>query len=180
MKTSKYLIASVVGLVVVVIAAVFVGISVRPESVGGAPSPVGTTFNTAKIAATEWSIFSASATTTSLYNGDATDRYISSEFSFCTGLGTSQTAYTGTGLAALTFTAATTSTSAPAVLSAVNTNYIFNSTIATSTAVGFVASTTEGVLSGYSRVWPSASYLTFSTNATNTAQCLVGVHYLAS
>jgi hypothetical protein len=96
----------------------------------------------------------------------------------CTGLGTSQTAYTGAGLANLSFTAGTTTTSAPAALS--NSNYSFNSNISTTSSVTYVASSTEGVISGYSRIWPTGTYWTVSSNATNTATCTIGVSVLSS
>ncbi len=142
-------------------------------------SPTGSTFSTAKVAEIVWgSILSGSATSTSILNTDANDRIITDSFAFCSGTGTSQTAYTGTGLAALLFRAATTSTSAPAIVS--NTNYAANMTIGTSTPNSYNATSTEGVLAGTSRVWPAGSYLTFFSNATNTAACIVGSHYLAS
>lgn len=141
-------------------------------------SPVGTEFGTQKIAAVAWSLSSGSATSTSLYNGDQNDRVIESSFVACDTVGTSRTAYTGAGLASLILRAATTSADAPAIVS--NTNYAVNiSPLATSTPVVLAASSTEGVLNGYSRVWPSGSYLTFFSNATNTAQCTVGVKYFA-
>lgn len=141
-------------------------------------SPVGTEFGTQKIAAVAWSLSSGSATSTSLYNSDQNDRVIESSFVACDTVGTSRTAYTGTGLASLIVRAATTTTEAPAIVT--NTNYAVNiSPLATSTPVVLTSSSTEGVLGGYSRVWPAGSYLTFFSNATNTAQCTVGVEYVA-
>lgn len=139
-------------------------------------SSAGTTFNTQKIANIVWAL-SSSATTTSIVNSDASDRVIEQVQYYCSGIGTSKTAFTGTGLAALIFTAATTSASAPASIS--TTNAFLNTTIATSSTELFVASTTPGLTStAINRVWASGSYITFSTNATNTASCTIGVTYM--
>ncbi len=139
-------------------------------------SPVGTTFSTAKIAAMNIAPATASATSTSILNSDASDRYITSAFAECTGAGSSQTAYTGAGLANLLLRIATSSTAAPVVLS--NTNYAANLTIATTAPATYQSTTTP--TTSWMQVWASGSYLTFYPNATNTAQCVVGVSYLAS
>lgn len=146
--------------------------------VAGGPSPVGTLRSNAKDYTVTFIPATGTATTTSILNSDSTDRYVTNDYIFCTGVGTSKTAYTGTGLASLTFTAATTSTANPTSLT--NTNYILNSSVATSSTVTFVATSTEGVIAGWSRIWPTGTYLTFSSNATNTAICTVGVHTIGS
>lgn len=140
-------------------------------------SPVGSTFNTAKIAAINFAPTTGSATSTSILNTDASDRYVIDGFAFCTGVGSSQVAYTGTGLNALTLKAATTTTNAPAGVS--NTNNALALTIATSSNVTSNASTTVAT-NAFAGVWGSGTYMTFFTNATNTAACNIGVHYLAS
>lgn len=147
-----------------------------------AGSPVGTTFNTAKIAAINWTL-GTGATTTSILNTDASDRYILSLEMGCQSVGTSQTPLTGAGLLALTVKAATTSTAAPAVIS--NTNIVGNSgfTLGTSSAQFVISSSTAagpGGFSGVANVWLAGSYMTFWSNATNTAACVTGVRYLAS
>lgn len=122
---------------------------------------------------------SASATTTSsLLNSDGNDRVITSVDTACSGLGTSQTAYSGSGLAALNFQIATTSTSAPVTLG--NTNYIYNSTIATSSTTFYESTSTPGLTAGNLQVrrWPASTYVTVSSNATNTAACIINVNYL--
>lgn len=154
------------------------GHSFWPSYQLGASSAVDTVQNTAKIASIVMAPTTASATSSSIYNGDSTDRIIESSFVSCNTVGTSRTAYTGAGLASWLYRAATTSTAAPAVLS--NTNYAMNITVSTSTADAYTASSTEPVLGAAGRVWASGSYLTFQPNATNTATCVVGVHYLAS
>jgi hypothetical protein len=149
----------------------------KPDTYIVGNSPVGTEFGTAKLASINWSLASASATTTSLYNNDRNDRVITDSFLACDTVGTSQTAYTGAGLAALTLKAATTTTAAPAIVS--NTNLALNvSAVATSSVNVYVASSTEPAAT-MNRIWPAGSYLSFFTNATNTAQCITGVHYLA-
>lgn len=117
----------------------------------------------------------STATTTSIQNTDSQDRIIITTEAFCSGLGTSQTAYTGAGLAALTFQAATTSTAAPASLGG-NTNYLMNSTIATSTSESYTSTSTPVIPDA--RRWAAGSWVTFSTNATNTGSCIVDVKYV--
>lgn len=153
----------------------------------GVASPVATTFNDAKVAVINFNPLAAPATTTSILNTDATDRIIVSAFSYCQGMGTSGSPG-GTGvIPAVTLQAATTSTAAPVNISTL-TNFVFNTTIATSTVVTgntvlpsqYQASTTPPVLGDIGRIWKAGSYLTFFVNATNTAACQVGVTYLGS
>lgn len=140
-------------------------------------SPTGATFNSAKVAAIVAAPATASATTTSILNSDANDRYITSTFAYCGGLGSSQTAYTGAGLANLTLKAATTSTAAPAALT--NTNLVMNVNIATTTP-NTSAVATSTFVSAINQRWAAGSYLTFEFNATNTAACTVGANYIPS
>lgn len=122
---------------------------------------------------------SASATSSSsLLNQDGNDRVITSVDVSCSGLGTSQTAYTGTGLVQVTFSVATTSTSAPVALG--NTNFIYNGAVATTTSSFYDASSTPGTTGAnlLVRRWPNSTYLTVTSNATNTAACIVNVNYL--
>lgn len=164
----------------VVVAAVAVGAYFFPRavhSVFGASSPVGTTFNTAKVAEINFSPATGSATSTSILNVDASDRIVTNSFATCAGLGTSFTAYTGTALGALIFQAATTSTAAPTTLP--STNYVFNAVIATTTPTdAYVASSSYASVT-YQR-WPAGTYMTWTSNATNTAACSVGVNYIAT
>lgn len=146
-------------------------------------SPTGTTFNTAKFAGINFSL--ATATSTSIVNGDASDRYIMSLELACSGVGTSQTAYTGAGLASLTFKGATTTgvANGTAVNVTVTTSLAFSTTIATSSGGGIAtqASSTPslGAIPAF-QVWAAGSSLVLFTNATNTAACTGGVRYLAS
>lgn len=170
-----------------------------------ASSPAGSTFNNAKIAAINLSPTN-NATTTSIYNSDTSNRYVLSNFANCSGATTTYTAVTGAGLPSYGWKiqAATTSTSAPVVVS--NTNFVMNDVIATGTVASGVASDFGGIalvasssiatttiagigLSGYLNnaaaaafqfVWPAGTYLTFISNATSTASCTVGVYYLGS
>lgn len=149
-------------------------------------SSVGTVFNTAKEAAITWQP-SNGATTTSILNTDANDRYIKSIQGMCTGIGTSLTAVTGGGLTSngLTMSAATTTTSAPAVFSTA-TGFLQSQIIATTSSLGVYFATSTPQLQGgspavdYIRIWPTSTYLTFQTNATNTMTCTVGASYLGS
>ncbi len=161
-------------------------------------SPVGTTFANAKVAAIN--LFPTNgATSTSVLNSDASDRFVIDNFVACTGATTTYAAVTGSALTSLGWIikAATTSTLAPAVIG--NTNLVMNDAIATGTVAAGVASDYGGVVLVASTSiasssplvnnagaaaqmfrWAAGSYLTFWSNATNTANCTVGVHYLAS
>lgn len=121
----------------------------------------------------------AAATSSSIQNTDAQDRVVTSADVACSGTGTSKTAYTGTGLANLTVQIATTSASAPAALG--NTNYVLNVNISTSTTDTYVATSSTNVVNsatGNAIRWPASSYMTISSNATNTAACVVGIRYM--
>lgn len=146
-------------------------------------SAQGTTFGTAKFAgvAANLSAPGANATSSSILNTDANDRYITSIKVGCEGVGTSQTAFTGAGLSALTLSVATSSTAAPATNG--NANVVGGGaiTISTSTAQFAISSSTSPT--GNSKVyfiWAAGSYLTFTTNATNTALCTFGSEYIPS
>lgn len=141
-------------------------------------SPAGTTFTTAKVGQIDISPSTAAATTTSVLNNDASDRYVTNVFAACGSVGTSRTFLTGAGLAAWALQAATTSISGQGLQG--NTNYIVNGNLSTSTADLFTMGTSTGLSSSYLTRWAAGSYMTFLFNATNTAACTVGVNYLAS
>ncbi len=145
--------------------------------VNATQSPVNTVFNSAKIAEIVFNPSTGSATSTSILNTDSNDRYIISNFAGCGVVGTSLTAYTGAGLSTLTFKFATTSDSAPAIVS--NTNVV-TLTIATATPDFLINTASTGGTSSFLTRWASGSYLTIFSNATNTAQCSAGVYYIAS
>lgn len=145
-------------------------------------SPSGSTFREAKFAAVAANLAApgANGTSSSVLNTDTADRFVTGVRAACEGIGTSQTAYTGTGLAALTFSVATSSTAAPASLSP--TNYVAqNLTIATATIATSLASSTSATNNtGLAAVWHPGEYMTFLTNATNTATCTLGVDYIGA
>src|ERR1700694_2136690 len=133
-------------------------------------SPVGTSFNDAKVSAIAINLANvgANGTSTSILNTDAGDRYVSSVELACEGVGTSKTAYTGTGLAGLQMNVGTTSTAAPAT---------FVSAMPLASAIAFATSTSNFILSSSTlaiatssnaMVWNANSYMTFNFNATNT------------
>lgn len=170
-----------------VLGAVVIGLAIvggyfypKFAAVGG--SSAGTTFNTAKFAGAVASLASAGAngTTTSILNTDAFDRIVLDVEAGCEGVGSSKTAYTGTGLANLFVTVGTTSTAAPAAFpSGFNVVGGVNYNISTSTPNTLLASSTAGV-STTSIIWSAGSYLTYFTNATNTAACTFGSRYMGS
>lgn len=169
----------------IVVLAIVIGVSVWSEGHNqiATASPAGTTGTTAKFASVTWAM--TSATSSSVLNSDASDRDIIAIKYGCNSVGTSFTAYTGVPLtsAGLTLKAATTSTIASASLLVSNTNNVVSTSIATSTASsGFLtlASSTMAIAGSayFNQVWLAGSYLTFFTNATNTAACTIGVEYL--
>ena len=144
-------------------------------------SPAGTTSQTAKFFSVVANLGTpgANATSSSILNTSANDYYVKSMNVGCETVGTSQTAYTGAGLASLTVKAATTSTAAPA--SNANTNLAGSITISTTTPNFVEASTTASSGSNsVNYIWASGAYMTFTTNATNTAACTFGVEAFSS
>lgn len=139
-------------------------------------SPTGSTFSNQKLAATVFAPSAVPATTTSIFNGDSNDRYVTSAFSYCGTVGTSLTPGSGTGLASLLFKAATTSTAAPTLVT--NTNLTLSVTVSTSSPDSANATSTYGT--AFWQRWAAGSYMTFFSNATNTAVCTVGVNYVPS
>lgn len=147
-----------------------------------AASPSGSSFGDAGFAGSAVSLAApgANGTSTSILNNSGQDRIITAEKVGCENVGTSKTAYTGTGLASLTVTIATTSTATPSALG--NTNTLPVITIGTSTANFATASSTAGTPGSnlVTNIWAAGTYLTFATNATNTAACTYGVDYLST
>ncbi len=145
------------------------------EQVSGTTSGSGSTQHTATFA---FNPTSSSATTSSVQNFDSQDRVVTGPVTVsCSGIGTSKTAFTGAGLANLTFQIASTSALAPAALG--NTNYVLNMNFGTSTVDNQIASSTPiNSATGNAIRWPSGAYLTISSNATNTAACVVGIPYV--
>lgn len=145
-------------------------------------SPSGTNFSDPKIASFSISPLGAAATTTYITNTDGSDRWIDGNAVVaCTGVGSSQTYLTGTGLASWTLKAATTSSSVSGL--GANTNFVLNMTLATSSATLDFASTTliVGSALGTSLYdWGAGTNLAFNFNATNTAACIIKVPYTQS
>ena len=144
----------------------------------GTGSPAGTTFSNAKIAEVAMAPTSATATSTSIRNSDASDRYVLDAGVFCSGL-TTMFGLTNSGLSTFQWYAGTTSSAAPTTSIAGNLLLAMNVTVATSSAVGFTATSTY--TNANSRVWSAGSYMTFQTNGTSTAaSCTPFVHYIGS
>lgn len=173
---TKYILAFIGA---VIVAGTIYGAYLYPTSQISFGSPAGTTFNSAKIAAVDITPLTAGATSTSILNTDASARYVASfGFAGCTGQGTSFTYpnTNATGLAAELIQVATTSVPNNGLQG--NTNYALNMTVPTSSAVYVQnSSSTPPSNAGY---WASGTYLTFTTNATNTGACIFEVDYVAS
>lgn len=137
----------------------------------------GSTFSSAKVAAININPQNRTSTSTSIYNGDASDRIITDAFVTCTGL-TNMFGATDAGVINFQWGAATSSVAAPTNSILNNALSAMNITVATSSADGYTATTTY--TSAFARRWAAGSHLIFQTNATSSsASCQAGVHYLA-
>lgn len=138
-------------------------------------SPTGTVSTSVDGATVVFSM--ANATSTSILNPTGQLAYVYLGLANCTGVGSSNTLVTGAGLAALTLTAGTTSTAvAPAGGFEFTTEILQGVTVGTSSPVFAMASSTmQTATTSLATLWPAGSYMTFVTNATNTAVCTVGV-----
>ncbi len=152
-------------------------LSHQSNSVVANLAPTGTTNSTAKVLSIKMDLSSTAGTTTSILIPQ--DFAVANSFAFCTSLGYSSTTVAGLPLASLLIKGATTSTAVTGNLADYNTNYATQLVISTTTSMSFASSTSESALVGNGRYLPSAAYYTFSANATNTAQCTVGVNVVA-
>ena len=146
-----------------------------------ATSTPGVTFNSAKFAAVIADLRTpgSTGTSTSVYNSDATDRYVSGWRIGCQGIGTSYTAVSGVGLAGLTLTIGTSTTASPSKVPSYP--YMTGLAIATSSTNLVMASSTNALVGvPLIAIWPAGTYMTFWANATNTASCTFGVDYFGS
>lgn len=171
----KYILGLVLVGIVAITALFFPKYQTSPIA-SGTSSTSGTVNNTAKIASIAMAL--STGTSSSILNTDATDRIVESGFYSCDNLTTVLNPYNGAGLAALSFEVATTSAAASSATAVTNGNAAFKSTVATSSSYGFVASSTYAV--PFPRVWAAGSYMTFWSNATTTASCTIGLHYINS
>ena len=175
------------GIAIVLLAAVIGGYFFPKSSIVeiAGSSPQGSTFSSAKFAGVAVNLAApgANATSSSVLNTSGQDVYITDLKIGCEGVGTSKTAYTGAGLASLTVKVSTSSTAAPAAVSSTLINGA-TFTLSTSTPFFTLASSTVGTVgtgsSNWQLIWSAGSYLTFQTNATNTAQCTFGANYISS
>lgn len=178
----------ITAIILIVLGVAIYGAYQYPLQLAVGTSTAGSTFGTAKYAGIAINLGApgANATSSSVLNTDANDRYVTAIKAGCEVLGTSRTAYTGTNLAALTISIATSSTAAPAANA--NTNIVGTTalTIATSTGNFVTASSTASTgasapgSTAVSNIWLAGSYMTFTANATNTGVCTVGVDYIGS
>lgn len=176
-----------------VVVAVVLGVAIyggylypqTPSTFGS--SPQGATAQNAKqysILGVNLAAPGANATSSSILNNTGQDLFISGIKAFCEGVGTSRSVVSGNGLSALTFTVATTSSATPSVFPA-GSNLVLGGavTIATTTPNFGISTSTvpaPGGVSTSSIVWLAGSYLTFLTNATNTAVCSFGADVTSS
>lgn len=160
------------GLVGVIMLLVIVGAYVYPRQspqLAGA-SPAGSTFTTSKEASVVYLPATSAASSTSILNTDANNRFITSGTVACF----------GTNGQGGTFTVAT--TTIPNLGLQGNTNYAENivATTTTSSLLMYTASSTEGVLTYTSRVWPAGVYETVVDSAVTGASCTISLHYVPS
>lgn len=170
MKKTLAIIAGVV-LLGAVVGAYFFPHSQYVLSVGTA----GDTNSNRRIA--EISMDMTTTTPASQTNNSSQDRIITSVEFYVSGLG-SMTGSAGTGVASTTWQMSTSTD----VYTAASTNYVLNTTLATSTANGavggylFVASTTPGATGTFAnRIWKAGTNLNLFSNATSSANTMAGV-----
>lgn len=146
-------------------------------------SSTGATFGDAKVAAIVMTPASASATSSSILNTDASDRFITDAFVVCSAVGNVFTAVTGAGLtsAGWLWKAATSSTASPANIQGfTSADLAMSVSVATTTAADAYTATST-FTQVYNQRWKTNTYMTFQPNATSsTAVCTVGVHYLGT
>lgn len=163
------------GITMVVFGAYFFPMVKETVELGSAP---GTQFGTAKVAQVNINPQSITSTSTSLYNSDGSDRFVTDAFVSCSGL-TSMAGATAGGVATFNWTAATTSSPAPTATVATRALAAMQVTLATSTAYNLTATSTYAT--PWPRIWRAGEYMTFQTNATSSATaCTVGVSYIQS
>lgn len=181
MTTAQKTITSVI-LAAVIALAIIGGYYFPKYQILASASPTGSTFGDAKFAGVVVSLATpgANGTSTSILNTDTSDRYVTSTKVGCENIGTSRTAYTGTGLASLQVSIGTTTSANPA-------SFLSFAAITTGTIIGtssvnnlFSSSTLQTATTSLSVIWPANTNMTFYFNATNTAVCTVGVDYIGS
>lgn len=167
------IISVVVGILAVLGAVAFFGYSSFLKTiVQQFGSPVGTTFNTAKIVAVNMSPATAAASSTSILNTDASARWVANYgMAACTGVATA-----GTSVSIFNVQAATTSVANQGLQG--NTNVAINLNIATSSS--FVNASTSTPSTAIGSYWAAGTYMTFLFNTTNAAACTVEMDYLGS
>lgn len=170
----------IIGIVIAVLVGTVLGYTLSHKVSLGTISPAGTTNTSGKYYSQTFSLATASATTTSILNASGFDLAVRAVDVMCQGMGSSKTAYTGAGLANLIIKIATSSTNAITKdVADVNTNYLANITIGTTTLDSYQASSTEGIIPSTTRIIPNGAYAIISSNATNTAACSVGLSVMS-
>lgn len=170
--------------IVALVIGVMIGLHFASKPLQVGTTVQGGTYNTSLQASVAINLATpgVNATSSTILNTDANDRYISAIKVGCENIGTSKTAYSGGGLATLTLKVATSSTAAP--LDVPSTNLVGGGslTIATSTPNFGIASSTMAIpgVSLVNFIWAAGSNIDFTVNATNTAVCTVGVDYFKS
>lgn len=152
----------------------FLGGSGSQQGVG--TSATGTTFNTAKITEIVMAPTSNAASSTSVLNGDASDRYVLDGGVSCTGL---TNMFGAASLAEDLWYAGTSSVAAPTASISGRALLAMKVSLATSTTYGFIATSTY--TNTFARIWAAGTYMVFETNATSSAvSCQPFLHYIGS
>jgi hypothetical protein len=182
---NKIIFGGIAVAIVIGIAGIFLP---KVSNLAGA-SPTGSTFGAAKFAGIV--VNNVNSTSSSILNTDGNARYIESLKVACTGVGSSKAGFTGAAtIANWNLTVGTTSTANPVTQVIPAIAVVLNGVLATSTPNLLLSSTTAPIAAGgaangtasssSAALWQSGEYLTFVTNATNTAVCTFGVGYIGS
>ncbi len=189
--TNKIINYILVGCVILVIGVVIGAKYFGPKpTINVGTTPAGATFGDAKTAVVVMNLGNlsatgipqANATSSTILNSSPNDYYITTIKGACQNIGTSFSAYAGAGITSggLNFRVATSATAAPNAAPTAGIVSGLIVPISTTTTYFSFASSTTGVNATSTIIWTAGSYLTFTTNATNTALCSFGVDYFSS
>lgn len=172
----NYILVGVVGLVI----GVMLGLYLAPKAVTVGATPAGgTTSGQTYSSVVIVGSTTATATSSSVTNNTGNDLLITGIRVACEGLGVSKSYVTGSGIANLTMSIATETTSNQ-VTTNTNTNLAGNVNIGTSTGTFALASSTSVNQLLTNNIWGNGVVLTFFLNATTSGQCTGGVDTVSS
>jgi hypothetical protein len=166
--------ALVVGFALVLVVAVGGYFYPKNKILAGGISTTGFVNGNVQMLSVSMSPLAIAGTSTSILNNTSQDRAFIDYFAFCENLGTPLTYLTGANLAQYIVNMGTSTVATQIALT--NSSALV---ISTSTPLAtYQSSTTSPFPSDVARIWPSGTYEQITFNATSTASCQVGGHYI--